>query len=68
MAPRPFLENPMRTLLFSFAMLAILAVGCGETAVKDSAVAYDVAEVDAAGLESAISNNSITLVDFTAVW
>lgn len=49
-------------------MLAILAVGCGETAVKDSAVAYDVAEVDAAGLESAISNNSITLVDFTAVW
>lgn len=70
----------MRALLFSFAMLAILAVGCEEAPVK-STVSTPVAdsgsmaksdasidEVDTAGLKAAMAANDVTLIEFTAEW
>lgn len=75
---------PMRALLFTVSLFAILAVGCGEPAVtmKDNDTPVEtnttpaekpgagipLDKVDEAGLEAAIAANHLTLIDFTAVW
>ena len=67
----------MRSFLL-LSMLLIVAVGCEDAgvAVKDNnssssssaAMGIPLDEVDAVGLESVLAANSMTLIDFTAVW
>jgi len=75
---------PMRALLFSVSLLAILAIGCNDAAApatpandaapaagSDSASAtksIPLDEVDSEGLAAALASHKVTLVDFTAVW
>ena len=54
----------MKSLLFSLALLAVFAVGCSEPVADNPAID----QVDAAGLDFAMAGNSVTLIDFTAVW
>ncbi len=72
----------MNRLLLSLSLLAVLAVGCSDSATKtvdkDKSVPTTVAaesdhseflaEVDKDALESAIAANPVTLIEFTAVW
>lgn len=53
----------MKQLLILFALLAACSLGCGETATSKSDLLM---EVDAAGLESTIAKNQVTLVEFTS--
>ncbi len=74
----------MKQLLLSLSLLAIFAVGCNETTTPtakktDGETASQAAnadsdhsdlleEVNKASFESVINDNSLTLVEFTAVW
>ena len=61
----------MKQLLL-FALLAACSLGCeattNDTAKATSSETSLLAEVDAAGLETTMMNNSVTLVEFTAEW
>lgn len=72
----------MRTVPVLFSLLLIAAIGCGDVAVTEkdksdttnasaattSDAGIELDEVDAAGLESVLAANNVTLIDFTAVW
>lgn len=73
----PISGETMKQLLLLFALLAACSLGCeattNETAKNETAKATSsesslLAEVDAAGLETTMMNNSVTLVEFTAEW
>lgn len=63
----------MKQVVLAFAFLALIAVGCSEPVTErevGSATTTDelLATVDKAGLESAIADNPMVLVEFTAEW